>query len=120
MRLTPPGSRNDLSPVWTPDGRHVIYRSVADDSTGRIMRVDASGAGTPEALLALGRVDGSAGYPESISPDGKVLFIRQGTPADLLALDLAAGGPPKPVLAGPSNEGPAALSPDVLAGRRRL
>ena len=49
-------------PAWTPDGRYLFY-SAADG----IYLIRADGASTPRRILEI------AGYPESVSPDGRRL-----------------------------------------------
>ena len=64
--LTLPGA-ND-SPLWTADGRSLIFRSVDQPSPG-IYLASADGGGKPRRALDL-----TAGvFPASLSPDGKRL-----------------------------------------------
>lgn len=68
-RLTALPGIND-TPVWTPDGRNIIFRSVDQPEPG-IYGVRADGSGEPHRLLELtgGEV------PSSVSPDSKWLTI---------------------------------------------
>jgi serine/threonine-protein kinase len=71
----------DLYPVWTPDGRYLIYRSEGHG----MMWVRADGAGKPEPLLESKMVQ----RPYSISPDGKRLAYFEFRPGgDLWTLPL--------------------------------
>jgi serine/threonine protein kinase len=111
-RLSPSGERRDDNPVWTHDGRAIIYRSVAADGTGTLMRIDASGAGMPEPLLNLGKVQGQQGIPESISPDGTVLTLRVNEPLDVVALPLDGSDRTlRPLVQGPTVEYAGIISP---------
>ena len=87
-RLSPSGNQADDSPLWTLDGRSVVYRSTKPDGTVTIMRIDASGAAAPESLLELGKFDrGLQGLLDSITPDGW-LILRLGERLDVVALPL--------------------------------
>jgi len=68
-RLTALPGIND-TPVWTPDGLSIIFRSV-DQSKPGIYGVRADGSGEAGRLLELT----SGGFPSSVSPDGKRLAI---------------------------------------------
>jgi len=68
--LTSEGS--NVSPVWTPDGQRVTYRSLRAGKNG-IYSVAADGSGKPELLLA----SGSMANPSSWTPDGKALLYSQ-------------------------------------------
>jgi eukaryotic-like serine/threonine-protein kinase len=67
---------SNSSPVWTPDGKWVIYHSFRDRKHGiyRVAaNVAASKAGQPELLSA---TDGYA-YPTSWTADGKILLFHE-------------------------------------------
>ena len=59
----------EFNPVWTPDSRHVLFDS-REPGTIQIVRKAADGTGTLEVILP------TPGYPESISPDGKLLVYH--------------------------------------------
>lgn len=93
-RLTFLGS-NDL-PVWSPDGRQIAFSSARNGP--QIYRKDASGAGREE-LLAEGPDTGAV---MDWSRDGKYLLYevpigKTGWDLMVLPLDVAAGGPRKPI-----------------------
>ena len=92
-RLTFNGHTN-RNPLWTPDGRHLVYASI-DDKT--IMWIRADGAGEAQRLLeSKGTV-----VPTSFSFDGTYLSYTEtvpGTSVDLWTLPVDASDPehPKP------------------------
>jgi Tol biopolymer transport system component len=61
---------NNRAPVWTPDGRHIVFRSSEHAAKG-LYWVRSDGSGNPHRLT-----DGSADEsPYSFSPDGKRLAL---------------------------------------------
>jgi Tol biopolymer transport system component/DNA-binding winged helix-turn-helix (wHTH) protein len=93
-RLTFTG--NATVPVWTPDGKHIAFRSAANDSTS-ISWIRADGGGRMQSLL-VSRVPIT---PYSFSPDGSRLAYFDSNPdtgQDLwtLPLDLSDSERPKP------------------------
>jgi Tol biopolymer transport system component/predicted Ser/Thr protein kinase len=86
----------NTSPVWTPDGKHIVY--VSRTGTGySFMWIRADGAGEPQLLMESKAVL----WPYSFSPDGKRLAysaISPETSGDLwvLPLDISGPNPPKP------------------------
>ena len=59
------------APIWTPDGKRVLYRTVAEGFPA-IRQKPADGSGSEEVVL---RETDPAVTPFSISPDGKVLLF---------------------------------------------
>jgi Tol biopolymer transport system component/predicted Ser/Thr protein kinase len=110
-------TRAGVMPVWTPDGKHIVFRSQA---AGRfsLWWIRADGAGESQLLLE------SKGIvkPSSFSPDGKRLAFEEqavDTGWDLWTLPLDVSDPehPKPgkpelFLGTPFNENEPAFSPD--------
>ena len=77
----------DLSPLWTPDGRHVIWTSTRAGGNPNLYRQAADGTGTPERLT----VNPSNQFPTSITPDGRIVatFGAGGSMQDIYSIDLS-------------------------------
>lgn len=63
------GERSGTHPVWTPDGRYVVYQAPDGISFAR-----ADGSSRPEPLTESKEFQ----YPSAFSPDGKQLAFYQG------------------------------------------
>ena len=111
-RLTyDPGTESTA--VWLPDGRSVVYSSGSVTALQNEM-IQTNSAGTGDKRVLLHSAEGSV-YPDSVSPDGKVLLYEQQTQKgsiDLLLLPLAGGGKPATYLATPFDEAHGQFSPD--------
>ena len=82
------GPAADRLPVWTPDGRRLIWGSERDGVSNLYWQA-ADGSGPAEQLTK----SPIAIYPSAISPDGTRLVVRQDAPTrDLLVVpvDVAA------------------------------
>lgn len=99
-------------PVWTPDGQRLIFVSRL---SGAIVSALADGSGPSSVLMA------EAAYPDSISPDGKVVALtarglRQGGGNIIRVLPLSpassAGGKPQVLLDSAGVKQSAQFSPD--------
>ena len=69
---------NNRNPVWTPDGKRLIYRSslsIGGRGPGALSAIPADGSGAPTSLLAGDTPDY---IPTSVSPDGKLLLVTSG------------------------------------------
>ncbi len=105
-RLTSDATSGNSFPVWTPDGKRVIFRSI----TGMYW-VDAGGSGRQEAIPGTSILD----YPHSVSPDGRWLAfmrLRGESAGDVFVVALDGQSPPRVVLGTPAYEGGAQFSPD--------
>ncbi len=103
-------------PVWTPDGRHIAYRSTFQNTTS-IMWIRNDGAGGGQKLLERK----NPVQPSSFSPDGKRLAFEEKDGVNFrlrtVSLDLADPDHPKPGKTEPfggisGNEKSPAFSPD--------
>jgi Tol biopolymer transport system component len=107
--------RGNTAPVWTPDGKHIVYASGADYA---IWWIRGDGAGDTQRLLE----SKNNMRPSSFSPDGRYLSYQEntadtGTDLWILPLDASDSEHPKPgtpevFLKTPVNEALAAFSPD--------
>lgn len=67
------GSDTEAHPVWTPDGRRIVYVSWNDTESGRVRVVGSSG-GSPRNVVTR---PGHYSHPQ-VSPDGKEVVYRRG------------------------------------------
>jgi Tol biopolymer transport system component len=101
----------NYAPVWSADGRRVIYRKDTLDGKSSIVWKSADGTGEEEILLANYR----PAYPTSASLDGKWLLLMVVDPksqSDIYVLPLTGDRKPQPFVAGPFDESGATFSPD--------
>jgi Tol biopolymer transport system component/predicted Ser/Thr protein kinase len=109
--------QNTVFPVWTPDGKHIVFTDSVGTGT-RLQWIRSDGAGDPQTLLE-SKTDLR---PYSFSPDGKRLaFSESGveTGLDLWTLPLDLGDPEHPKAGTPeaflrtmADEWEPAFSPD--------
>jgi hypothetical protein len=105
-RLTTEG-RNG-TPVWTPDGTRVAYRSGLVGPENLFWR-PADGGGVAERLTTSKHNE----IPASWSPDGKaLLYYELGINIPIIRLPLDADQRPHPLVEGSFNAGHAEVSPD--------
>jgi serine/threonine-protein kinase len=110
------GPRNNRYPLWTPDGKGIIFESAEKQA---LYWLRADGTGTPQPLTSDGK---GLQIPMSFSPDARrLVFEEQSHQNDFdlwtLAIDWSEDGRPKPgkpelFLRTPFNEQSAAVSPD--------
>ena len=99
-RLTVDGfARN---PVWTPDGRSVIYTSIPPNGAPTLKRAAADGSGLLEDI--------GPGRDASVTTDGRLVFYWRDF--DLFHRPLGAGGAETPFLTGPNYDVVPKASPD--------
>jgi serine/threonine protein kinase len=109
------------APVWTNDGRRIIYSSAQGANAPNLFWVRSDGTGAPEQLTEAK----GAQFPSSISPDGKTLAFSQAdasannTGWDIWTLSLDGSdkpgwkpGKPQVFLNTPFREDSPAFSPD--------
>jgi Tol biopolymer transport system component len=97
----------DFNPIWSPDGRRILFQS--NNSTINSRAVDDGGPGQVVLKGAPAMV-----YPTDISADGQVLLYTRGTAtsADLWYLSLGDQSPPKPFVETEAQERDGQFSPD--------
>jgi len=115
-RITFTGEGN-RQPVWTPDGKHIVYASTV--GVGALWWIRADGAGEPQKLI-----ESKGGpMPNSFSSDGRWLAYRVSSPASsgydiwTVPLDISDPERPKPgkpvlFLSSPAGAMAPAFSPD--------
>ena len=106
-RLTYEGA---MAPVWTPDGKRVLFASQRDGSLNLYWR-PADGSGVVERLTESEHHQ----FPNSFSPDGSVLTYTEiglENNYDIWFLPMEGERTPRPFLRTDSWEGEAVFSPD--------
>lgn len=98
------GAGNKTAPIWSPDGKYVVYSSERGTEL-KMFRKAWDGSGKEEQLTE------RDGIPETITSDGKRLIYSSS--GDLMILDLdGSGRTSTPLIQTPFDESLAALSPD--------
>jgi serine/threonine-protein kinase len=101
----------DLLPLWTPDGKRIVFGSPRAGGTPNlyIRAADGTGGDTRISTSAVGQ------FATSITPDGKQIIVRSTAPKgdfDLDTVPLDAQGQARPLIHTEFSEGNAELSPD--------
>ena len=105
------GSGGSFQPVWTPDGKRVVFASTRESAVPGLYWKRADGAGEAERLVPNDRVQ----LPSSWSPDGKVLAYTEAggtTLEDIMILRLGEQNQREVFLQTPFVEDGAQFSPD--------
>jgi Tol biopolymer transport system component len=103
-RLT--SQARSLNPIWTPDGKRIIYRSNRTGILNMFWKA-ADGSGEEERLT----VSQSNQWPSAVSPNGQALaFVSSGR--DLWILNLTGDRKSHPFQKTPFNENSPSFSPD--------
>jgi eukaryotic-like serine/threonine-protein kinase len=94
--------QRNMNPVWTPDGKRLIFMSGVSvvSEKGMLAAVNADGSGQPVILTG----EEATPFPTSVSPDGKFVIgvhspsgqVLRGTDLFLLPLDGTAKADTKP------------------------
>jgi len=101
----------DMSPIWTPDSKRVIWTSTRGGGNPNLFWQAADGTGTAERLGSSPRNQ----FPTSISADGNTvaIFGANGDSTDIFTLSLNdPRQPQKPLLTSSAFEFGAEISPD--------
>jgi Tol biopolymer transport system component len=98
-------------PVWTTDGREIIFEEGTPNSSGAISRVEPDGKGKVRKIPGLGYTSG----PIALSRNGRMAFSRGGIDHDIWRYDLKGGEPPRKFIASTAYDSSAEYSQD---GRR--
>jgi Tol biopolymer transport system component len=99
-----------FTPIWSPDGKSVIFERGVPDSILYRRRLD--GSEVAEDQLASGK---NIQYPSSVSPDGGTLTYTQYDPvtgSDIWVRSLAKGAQAREFVKSKFSEGNAMFSPD--------
>jgi Tol biopolymer transport system component len=103
-------SSEDVVPVWSHDGRTVVYRKNATDASYLIMK-KANGLEAGHDLLSVPLTEDA--IPNSWSADDKqIIFTRETSTGPHLELISVHGGKPVPFLPGQDHKTNAQISPD--------
>ena len=99
----------DRSPLWTPDGRRVLFSSDRAGSANIFWQL-ADGTGTAERITQ----SPLAQFPNSISPDGAQLVVRMNASGstDLMTVSLGQDHQLRPLVQSPFDEDNGEISPD--------
>ena len=105
-RLTSQQSETASYPVWTPDGKQIIFRT----PTG-LRSIETDGSGRSRTLA--GTTSGD--FPSAVSPDGTTLATARRTTeglVDVYVVSIAGDSAPSALVTGPAFEGGPQFSPD--------
>ncbi|HEY6945407.1 MAG TPA: protein kinase [Candidatus Acidoferrum sp.] len=112
MRLTfGSGGGGSAAPIWTPDGRKVLYRSRTPTLSFRSKPADGSGA---EETLFSKELEDPGATPFTVSPDGKTLLFGRNTTGafGIYAISLDGSAKTQPFLQSTFSQSNPRFSPD--------
>ena len=98
----------DYSPIWTPDGEHVVFRS-SRDGPFNLYRRRADGTDEVERLTT----SPTNQRPSGFTPDGSLLFaqVDSSTGSDLWSMSMEPGAAPVPLMQEAFSETQLSISP---------
>jgi serine/threonine-protein kinase len=100
----------DWFPLWTPDGKRIVFTSAGEGGSLSLFWTPADGTGKPERLTS-----GDLHYATGLSPDGTQVVFYQNTQTargDLLKMSVEGDHRVQPLLQTPFNEEEGTISPD--------
>ncbi|MBT8396310.1 MAG: serine/threonine-protein kinase [Gemmatimonadetes bacterium] len=110
--ITDRGGTGDFWPIWTPDGRSVVFTSAVEEGGYGIFRIPADGSGPKENLYS----GGAGGNAHSWVPENGDLIIQRweavDTGIDIWQVPMGGPGDAVPLVEGPASEFHPSLSPD--------
>lgn len=102
---------NDDHPLWSPDGKNIVFSSTRDGGAGNLYIKPSGGADQEQLVLK----SDYAKTPTDWSRDGRFIIYEDRDPktgADLMVLPMSGDRKPMEFLRTPFNERQARLSPD--------
>jgi len=100
----------DMTPVWTPDGKRIVFASSREGGAINLFSQAADGTGTIDRLTTTARSQ----FPLSFTPDGTSLVIREAGAKgnDLSLLAMQGDHTVTPLMHSPFSKTNAEISPD--------
>jgi len=101
------------SPIWTPDGRWIVFGDDADGPRGMLYRIAVDGTEMRRSAPLAVAATGLGPMPLAVSPDGTTVVYSGGNRGSVdIAMVLVGQGVGSPLITTRFNESQAAISPD--------